>query len=259
MDNNVSYFMVNDKGYFGKYLFREKHKHFNYTKIDSLIELSDDSNKNIIIEHPKYDDLLDNMDKLESLNVIILLDLTQDKEIKLLDNYFPRLLIDSESYIFYYELTNLTYYDFLGLDNFSQTDLKQIVKTKEKYKLLYIFNEFKDILNLNPSKLLNFKMNETISFSFSDFKNLNKNKYPKSYALLNSDSFEYFYKTLYSELVGVIDLELEIMQRFNDMKLINKEKQLSIKKYSKEELNAIEKLKRQGEIFSPDENHISKL
>ena len=33
----------------------------------------------------------------------------------------------------------------------------------------------------------------------------------------------------------------------------------SIKNYSKEELNAIEKLKRQGEIFSPDENHISKI
>ena len=259
MDKNVSYFMVNDKGYYGRYIFREKHKYFNYAKISSLSQLSDNSNKNIIIEHPKYDDLIDNIDKLESLNVIILLDLTQEKEIKLLDNYFPRLLIDSELDIFYYETNDLTYYDFLGLDNFSQTDLKQIIKTKEKYKLLYIFNEFKDILNLNPSKLLNFKMNETISFSFSDFKNLNKNKYPKSYALLNSDSFEYFYKILYSELVGVIDLELEIMKRFNDKTLTNKEKQLSIKNYSKEELNAIEKLKRQGEIFSPDENHISKI
>jgi hypothetical protein len=258
MVKNLSYYVVNDKGYYGEYLFNNKHNPLNEIKTININELDDEKEKLIIIKHPTWQELLMNIDKLKNFHVIIFLDITQKKEIDFIDNYFSKLPLNISFKTIKHGFDNqVSAFDFLNIQDFNSEELKTISKTKQEFKLLYIYKNLKEELNLNASKLRNFNVNPLITFSFEDFKHLDKNKFPKSYALLKSNNFEYFYQMLYSELTKIRDFELEILMKFEDSS--GEKKTISTERFTKDELIAVKQLIKKGEIINNGNYFISKL
>jgi len=247
-----SYFIVNDKGFFGDYLFDKlRTNEYEQTVLITInefkLKITDLKDKVIFIKYPNYEELLDNIVYLLGQEVIILLDSTQEKEIKLLNNYFHQKNLE-------YVLEDV--YDFLDIENLSQEELILLSKKKKKYQIIYIFNELRNELNLNPSKLLNFKTNhESETFSHIDFNNLDKNKFPESYQALKEKDMDYFYKILFFELTGETTNQLNILRKLRDKKQLDKDGCINLINFSKEEREQLLTLKMQGFIYEMKEGN----
>lgn len=260
MVENLSYYVVNDKGYFGNYLFTKRHIPENHKLISEISDFSNIFKETTIIwKYPNYADLFNHIDKLEEHNVVILLDITQSKEIQLANNYFSKLDLDFELGLIAEIPVPITEYDYLNMDTFSNEELKKLSKTKNKFKILYIYERLKYDLNLNPTKLRNFNFYENITFSLEDFKNLDKNKFPKSYDLLELNDLEKFYEVLYEELLNIEEPEDLILKKFSDKSLVDEDGLVETSNFTKEERRVTHNLSRKHKIYFPKRNYMKQV
>ena len=198
---------------------------------DFLIEQAFEHSDKNLVKYPHYDTLLG---QSFTENTIIVLDITQEKEISFISNYLSQITV--QNHFSFVE-------KFLGFRFESDSYYKS--QTEFSKKVLYIFKKLWLELRLNPSKLVNVLENPFATFTISDFSTISKETYPKSYALLGCDDYCLFIYTLFEELTGVKDYGLLILDRFdnNDDVLLNS--------LSKEEQNEVERLTFDGIVYQP--------
>lgn len=235
-------FMVNEEGYYFDFIINEIDEKY-FTTIDKM-----NQNEIQIIKYPKYETIINNLDKIINSNLVILLLKTQEKEIELISTYFKK--IDTP-----FNTTILT--DFLNLDNFSINEILEQAKTNKMFRFIYVFVKIKRLFNLNSSRLYKIdKDNMYFTFAKSDFSSIDKNQFPNAYLFYSKSlgyfNLELFFDLLFHDLVNYSDEKINYLLKlikFDDFSKIDVNKldvsEEIIKKYSKK----IAWIKKEGTMF----------
>lgn len=129
--------LMNNWGYYTDF-FLEKVSKENFTSIDDL----DNVKTTKIVLYPKLDILEENFDKIISKPIILVLHAHQINEIKMFLPYFrdQRFVFDRKDF-----------FEFLGIDNFTDDEIKEIAIKRDKYIIIYVFLKCFDPYHFNPS------------------------------------------------------------------------------------------------------------
>jgi len=271
MENKMkkSYIYINKTGYFGDFLFEEllgndpnrwnnEGMSEEITEEINLNKLQEDKSKSYYLKYPSFDELLKNIDILKEYGIVFLLRKDQEKEINFLEQYYPVKKMN-------WSQSHLEYFSGISMPESHEEKIK-FAKRNIKGKILMILDYAQNELELNPSYLLNIKSKLSKFFALddffkkSDFKNLNKEKFPLTNELINkNENSEIIANQLFYELIKENNPLNNIMEKIKKLEHQYDDKCIPLEKFTDEEKLCLNILKRKGDIYEPNPNQFKRL
>ncbi len=237
--------IINNWGNYFDFLIEQSESNLNLNSnfkksITSIQNLSG----NRVLMYPKKEDIILNLDKIKQFRPIIVLYGFQKEELEILNIFMRKQTL---------EYNNNLLLDFLKI-NFNLDEIKNLSKTKDNFKLLYIFIKLWKQMSWNPSPMDGFFNSKCPELYFSFLYELKEKReflvLNKCIEIIPKDNFHLIIDLVYQIITEQRNFIYDFFDKLNCNDLLN---------ISKNELIGLDldKLIKSGFIYLKDDGNYS--